>query len=179
MIKFIFIGLVLIVIVFVVVVALRPADFRIQRSATIAAPPATVFAHVNDVHKFQEWSPWAKMDPNSKIVFEGPEAGTGAKFSWAGNKDVGEGAMTVTDSKPAELVQFRLDFKKPFEATNTDDFSFKPDGDKTVVTWGMSGKNNFMFKAVGLFMDCDKMVGKDFEKGLDNLKTLAEAEAKK
>ncbi len=179
MLKFILIGLVVIVIAFVIVVSLRPTDFRVQRSATIAAPPAAVFTHVNDVHKFQEWSPWAKVDPNSKIVFEGPEAGTGAKFSWAGNKDVGEGAMTVTDSKPAELVQFRLDFKKPFEATNTADFSFKPEGDKTVVTWGMSGKNNFLFKAVGLFMDCDKMVGKDFEKGLDNLKTLAEAEAKK
>ena len=175
MFKFILIGLVLLVIVFVVVVALRPDNFRVQRSATIAAPPATVFAYVNDLHKFQEWSPWARRDPNSKIVFQGPDAGTGASFSWAGNKEVGEGAMTLTESKPAELVQFRLDFKKPFEASNTADFSFKPEGDKTVVTWGMSGKNNFVFKAVGLFMDCDKMIGKDFEAGLDNLKALAEA----
>jgi len=179
MLKIVLISLAIIVVVFVVVVSLQPTDFRIARSATIAAPPATIFGHVNDVHKFQVWSPWAKIDPNSKIVYEGPQEGTGAKFNWAGNKEVGEGAMTVTDSRPSDLVQFRLDFKKPFEATNTAEFTFKPDGDRTVVTWAMSGKNNFMFKAVGLFMDCDKMVGEKFEKGLADLKTLAEAEAKK
>jgi len=179
MLKIVLISLAVIVVVFIVVVSLQPTDFRIARSATIAAPPAIIFAHVNDLHKFQDWSPWAKIDPNSKIVYEGPQEGTGAKFSWAGNKEVGEGVMTVTDSHPSDRIQFRLDFKKPFEATNTAEFTFKPEGDGTVVTWAMSGKNNFMFKAVGLFMNCDKMVGGQFEKGLADLKTLAEAEAKK
>ena len=179
MLKIVFISLAIIVVVFVVVAALQPSAFRVARSTTIAAPPAIIFGHVNDLHKFQVWSPWAKIDPNSKIVYEGPQEGTGAKFSWAGNKEVGEGAMTVTNSRPGDLVQFRLDFKKPFEATNTAEFTFKPDGDRTAVTWAMSGKNNFMFKAVGLFMNCDKMIGGQFEKGLADLKTLAEAEAKK
>jgi uncharacterized protein YndB with AHSA1/START domain len=179
MLKIVFISLAIIVVVFVVVAALQPSAFRVARSTTIAAPPAIIFGHVNDLRKFQVWSPWAKIDPNSKIVYEGPQEGTGAKFSWAGNKEVGEGAMTVTDSRPGDLVQFRLDFKKPFEATNTAEFTFKPDGDRTAVTWAMSGKNNFMFKAVGLFMNCDKMIGGQFEKGLADLKTLAEAEAKK
>ena len=179
MLKIVFISLAIIVVVFVVVAALQPSAFRVARSTTIAAPPAVIFGHVNDLHKFQVWSPWAKIDPNSKIVYDGPQEGTGAKFSWAGNKEVGEGAMTVTDSRPGDLVQFRLDFKKPFEATNTAEFTFKPDGDRTAVTWAMSGKNNFMFKAVGLFMNCDKMIGGQFEKGLADLKTLAEAEATK
>ncbi len=179
MLKIVFISLAIIVVVFVVVVALQPSAFRVARGTTIAAPPAIIFGHVNDLHKFQVWSPWAKIDPNSKIVYEGPQEGTGAKFSWTGNKEVGEGAMTVTDSRPPEQVQFRLDFKKPFEATNVAEFTFKPNGDGTVVTWAMSGKNNFMFKAVGLFMNCDKMIGGQFEKGLADLKSLAEAEAKK
>lgn len=179
MLKIVFISFAIIVVVFVVVVALQPSAFRVARSTTIAAPPAIIFGHVNDLHKFQVWSPWAKIDPNSKIVYDGPQEGTGAKFSWVGNKEVGEGAMTVTDSRPADLVQFRLDFKKPFEATNTAEFTFKPEGEKTVVTWAMSGRNNFAFKAFGLFMDCDKMIGSKFEEGLADLKTLTEAEAKK
>src|SRR4051794_28541053 len=109
MLKIVLISLAVIVVGFVAVVARRPSNFRIARSVTIAAPPAVIFAHVNDLHKFQEWSPWARIDPNSKVDYEGPQAGTGAKFSWSGNKEVDEGAMSVTDSRPAELVQFRLD----------------------------------------------------------------------
>src|SRR5688572_22597837 len=157
--------LVVAIVAVLVIASMQPADFRVQRSITIAAPPATVFPHVNDLHKFQEWSPWAKLDPNAKMTYEGPESGTGAKYQWAGNNKVGEGAMSIIDSRPNEKVDFKLEFKKPFEATNTADFVFKPESDKTSVTWGMSGQKNLIMKAMGMFMDCDKMIGADFEKG--------------
>ncbi len=163
------------VVVLLIVVALQPADFRIARSTAMSAPPAAVFAQVNDLHKFQDWSPWAKLDPAAKTAFQGPPAGTGASFGWAGNMQVGEGTMTITESRPGELVRFQLDFKKPMAGTNTAEFTFKPEGDKTVVTWSMSGHNNFMAKAVGLVINCDKMVGGQFEKGLADLKTIVEA----
>ncbi len=179
MLQTILISLAVIIAGFVVVVALQPSTFRITRNISIQAPPDVVFGHVNDLHQWQEWSPWAKMDPNAKMTYEGPDAGIGAKYYWTGNNKVGEGAMTITDSRPSDLVQFKLEFKRPFVATNTADFTFKPEGDQTLVTWGMSGTNNFMFKAVGLFMNCDKMVGGDFEKGLADLKKVAEADAAK
>jgi len=168
----ILIAIAVLIVVFVIVVAMRPADFRVSRSATIPAPVAAVFEQVNDLHKFQDWSPWAKIDPNCKLTYDGPPVGVGASFAWAGNKDVGEGRMTVIDSKPGELVKFRLEFLKPFKATNTAQFDFKSAGNQTDVTWSMYGQNNFMMKAFSLFMDCDKMVGPDFEKGLANLKTV-------
>lgn len=118
-----------------------------------------------------------EKDPTAKTHFEGPSAGTGASFSWAGNSKVGEGRMTITDSRPDELVRFKLDFLKPFQASNVAEFTFKPEGNQTFVTWSMSGKNNFLFKAVGLFMNCDKIVGNQFERGLANLKSLAETRA--
>src|ERR1041385_2038643 len=168
----ILIALGVLIVVLAIVVAMRPDDFRVSRSATIPAPAAVVFDQVNDLHRFQDWSPWAKIDPNCKVTYDGPPAGAGASFAWAGNKDVGEGRMTVIESRPGELVRFRLEFLKPFKATNTAEFTFKPAGNQTEVTWSMFGKNNFIMKAVGLFMDCDKMVGPDFEKGLANLKTV-------
>ena len=164
---------------FAVAVAMQPAEFRVSRSITIAAAPSTIFAQVNDLHKCQDWSPWAKIDPACKIAFEGPSAGTGAKFSWSGNDKVGEGRMTITDSGPNELVRMRLDFLRPFKATNTAEFTFQPEGNQTKVTWSMSGTRNFLFKAFGLFVNCDKMIGPDFEKGLASMKAIAEAEAKK
>ena len=168
----ILIALAVLVVVFIVIVATRPSDFRVTRSATIPRAAELVFGQVNDLHKFQDWSPWAKIDPQCKVTYDGPPAGVGASFAWAGNKQVGEGRMTVIESRPGELVRFKLEFLKPFKATNTAEFNFKPTGNQTEVTWSMSGKNNFIFKAVGLFMDCDKMVGPDFEKGLANLKTV-------
>lgn len=166
-----------VLVIFIVVVALRSPDFRVARSASIAAPPAAVFPHVNDLRKWQMWSPWAKMDPNCKINYDGPEAGTGASYTWAGNKKVGEGRLTVMESCPGVLVRLKLEFMKPFQATNSAEFTFKPDGGKTVVTWAITGRKNFMFKAFSLFKDCDKMIGADFEKGLASLKALVEGEA--
>ena len=179
MFKKIAIVLVVIVAAFLAVAALQPADFRITRAASMAAPPETVFPHVNDMHQWQEWSPWAKIDPAAKVSFDGPPSGKGAGFAWDGSMKLGAGRMTVIESQPSELIRFQLDFEKPMKGTNLAEFTFKPEGGQTVVTWSMSGKNGFMGKAVGLIMNCDKMVGGQFEKGLATLKTLAEAEAKK
>jgi uncharacterized protein YndB with AHSA1/START domain len=160
---------------FAAVVASRPSEFRITRSAVIAADPATVFAQVNDVRRFQDWSPWAKRDPQAKMTFEGPSAGNGAAFSWSGNRGVGHGTMTVTESQPNERVQFRLDFLKPMKATNTAEFTFEPTAEGTRVTWSMYGNSEFMCKAIGMFMNMDKTIGGDFEKGLAELTRIAEA----
>ena len=165
MLKKILIVLAVIVVVCVVVVALQPAEFRVTRSATIAAPPETVFAQVNDLHKWEAWSPWAKLDPAAKYSYDGPAAGVGAAFAWSGNNEVGEGRMTITESRPAELVRFRLDFVKPFKGTSTSEFTFKPEGNQTIVAWTMMGQNNFISKAMHLCMDCDKMLGGSFEQG--------------
>lgn len=159
----------------VAVISTRPNDFKMSRSATMSASPEVVFAQVNDLHAWQAWSPWAKLDPTATNSFEGPAAGTGSAMSWAGNNQVGAGKMTIIESHPYDLIRFKLEFLKPFVATNTSEFTFKPEGNQTVVTWSMSGKNNFIAKAVGLFMNCDKMVGDQFEKGLADLKTISQS----
>jgi len=178
MLKKILIAIAAIVVVFVVVVAIQPSEFRIVRSATISAPAPAVFAQVNDFHNWEAWSPWAKVDPAMKQAYEGPPAGTGAIYTWAGNDQVGEGRMTLTESRPSDLIRIKLEFLKPFAATNTAEFTFKPEGNQTVVTWSMAGENNFVAKAVHLFMNMDKMVGGDFEKGLARMRAVVEAAPK-
>ncbi len=167
-----------IVVLFLIIVALRPSEFRVARSTTVAAPPEIVFPQVNDLHKWEAWNPWGKIDPNMKLAYEGPAAGVGAVHAWAGNNKVGEGRMEIIESRAPELIRFRLDFYQPMAGTSTAAFTFKPEGDQTLVTWAMSGKNNFMAKAFGLFVNCDKMIGSQFEKGLADLKAIAEAAAK-
>jgi hypothetical protein len=162
----------------VVAVATRPTNFRIIRVATFSVPLSYAFEQVNDLHKWEAWSPWAKMDPSMKRTYEGPPAGTGAIHSWKGNSKVGEGRMTITESRPSELVRIKLEFLKPFKATNTAEFTFKPVGEQTEVTWSMSGTNNFFGKAFDLFMNMDKTVGADFERGLAAMKALLEAGSK-
>ncbi len=134
---------------------------------------------MNDLHNWEAWSPWAKLDPAARQTYDGPPAGVGAAFAWSGNMQVGEGRMTITESRPNELVRLRLDFVKPFKGTNTAEFTFQPDGDQTGVTWAMTGTRTFIPKAIGLFVSCDKMLGGFFEKGLVQLKAVAEAAAKK
>jgi uncharacterized protein YndB with AHSA1/START domain len=163
-----------IVLGFLVVVAMQPADFRVTRTATIAAPAAAVFAQVNDFHNWQAWSPWEKMDPAMKRTYEGAPVGRGAIYAWVGNKEVGEGRMTVTESRPNELIRIKLEFVKPFRATNVAEFSFEPRGDQTAVTWTMTGEKNFLTKAIHLFMNIDTMVGGSFETGLAQMKALVE-----
>ncbi|MGH8065598.1 MAG: SRPBCC family protein [Candidatus Entotheonellia bacterium] len=178
MLKKILIALVAIIAVFVGVVALQPSEFRVARTATISAPAPAVFAQVNDFHNWEAWSPWAKRDPAAKATFEGPSAGTGAIFRWAGNEEVGAGSMTITESRPSDLIRIKLEFLKPFAATNTAEFTFKPEGNQTAVTWSMAGKNNFIAKAVCLFMNMDKTVGGDFEEGLARMQSVVEAAPK-
>jgi len=173
MLKKIAIALAAIVVIFAAVVALQPAAFRIERSATVAAPPEAAFALVNDFHNWETWSPWEKLDPAMKKSFEGASSGTGAIYAWAGNSKVGEGRMTVLESRPHELIRIKLEFLKPFASTHTAEFTFKPEGGQTVVTWSMFGNNNFMAKAFGLFVDMDQLIGKDFENGLAQMQAVA------
>ena len=168
----ILIALGIVAVVFVVVVALRPSDFRVTRSATVAAPAEAVFAQVNDLHNWEAWSPWAKLDPAAKTTYDGPAAGVGAGFAWDGNNKVGQGHMAITESRPHELIRFKLDFLKPFKGTNMAEFTFKAEGNQTEVTWTMSGEYNFISKAIGLFINCDKMVGGQFEQGLAQLNSV-------
>lgn len=173
----ILLALALVGILLLVVVAGQPDEFKMSRAAQIAAPPEKIFPQVNELRKWDAWSPWAKLDPNAKNSFEGPAAGVGAAMTWAGNKKIGEGKMTITASHPHHLIGLKLEFLRPFKTTNTAEFAFKPTGGGTTVVWSMAGKSNFFFKAFGLFMNCDDLAGKDFEKGLANLKSITEAAA--
>ena len=175
----ILISLAVVVVLFVIIVALRPSEFRISRSLAMAAPAETTFEQINALRNWETWNPWAKLDPNCKMTYEGPPSGVGASYSWAGNSKVGEGRSTITESKPAELVRLRLEFFKPMQATNAGEFTCKPEGSKTIVTWTMTGKNTFIAKAFVMFLNCDKMIGGQFEKGMADLKTVAEAAARK
>jgi hypothetical protein len=159
----------------VMVVATQPEDFKVTRMTTIKAPTERVFDHVNDFHKWDAWSPWAKLDPNMKTTYSGADAGQGASYYWVGNDDVGEGKMTIVESHPSSHVKIDLEFIKPFAAQNVTEFMLKPEGDVTEVTWTMHGKNGFIGKAMCLAMDMDKMVGGDFEKGLGQMKTVVES----
>ena len=163
------------IIIFIIAAAMQPSDFRVTRTATISAPASAVFAQVNELQKWDAWSPWAKLDPEAKNSFEGPASGVGAIMRWTGNNKVGQGSMTIMESRPGEFISFKLEFLKPFAATNTAEFTFTSENDQTTVTWTMYGKNNFMSKAMGLIMNCEKMVGGQFEKGLAALKSLVEA----
>jgi len=132
------------VVLLLVVIALRPSQFSVSRSGTVAAPSDAVFEQVNDLHNWEGWSPWAKLDPAAKGTYEGPSAGVGASFAWAGNRNIGEGRMTITESRPYDLVRFKLDFLKPFKGTNTAEFTFKPEGSQTRVTWTI--RSQFVFR---------------------------------
>lgn len=178
MIKKLLLGLVAVIAVLLAVVATRPADFHIERSATVPGEPEVAYSIVNDFQRFGEWSPWEKLDPAMKKTFDGPKSGVGSKYSWAGNDQVGAGTMEITAVDENKKVTMDLHFLKPFEASNVTTYSFAPEGTGTKVTWAMDGKNNFMAKAFGLVMDMDKMVGGDFDRGLASLATVAEAEVK-
>ena len=178
MLKIVSIGLLAAVVVLLVVIALQPSTFRVERSATIDAPSSAVFAQVNDFHKWEAWNPWAKIDPAMKQTYEGAPTGPGAVYSWAGNSEVGVGRMTIVDSRPSDLIRVKLEFFKPMAGTSTAEFTFKPEGDQTAVTWSMVGQNNFIGKAMCLVVNMDRMIGGQFEKGLAQMKAAAETAAK-
>lgn len=153
-----------------IVIALRPSKFLCVRSAALGAPPGAVFPLVNNFTRWPEWSPWHKLDPNIKYTYSGPASGVGASVHWAGNKKAGEGRMTITESVPGDRIATRVEFIKPFASVCVQNFTFEPQSTGgAYVTWSMHGNANFMMKAMGLFMDCDKMAGRAFEEGLANL----------
>lgn len=159
------------------VINAQPADFTVTREIVIAAPASVIYPHVNTTRAWEAWSPWAKIDPNGKFSYEGPEAGVGAITRWAGNMELGVGSSTITENHTNERVQFRLDFEKPLKGTSTAEFTFTPaEHGGTRVSWTMHGTNNFIGKAVGLVIDCETMMNAMFDKGLANLKAVAEAE---
>lgn len=173
MLKKISMALILVMVVILGLALTQPDSFKVQRSATIKAPPAKVMAYLNDFHQWQAWSPWEKLDPNMKRSFEGAASGPGAVYAWNGNDQVGAGRMEITGSAPTQL-DIKLDFIKPFASSNRTEFVLQPQGDATLVTWTMTGPSQFITKLMGVFFSMDKMVGKDFEKGLAQLKAAAE-----
>ena len=168
--------LVVVVVVLVVVVATRADTYHVERSTKVNAPADVVFATVSDFRAFPEWSPWAKRDPAMKTTISSPSSGVGATYAWEGNKEVGKGKMTITESNAPTRVRERLEFLEPFASVADTGMDIKPDGTTAAtVTWSMDGRNNFIGKAFSVFMNMDKMIGKDFDDGLANIKRVAEA----
>jgi hypothetical protein len=165
-------------IVFAGFVATRPGTYHVERSTVVGATAAVVYDQLDDYASFVQWSPWEKLDPSMKKTFDGPSQGVGASYTWAGNDKVGKGKMTIVAADGKGLVEERLEFIEPFASVAQTTFRLSPDGAGTRVTWSMDGTNNFVSKLFGLFMNMDKMIGKDFEAGLASLKTLAESRAK-
>ena len=165
-------GVVALLVGLLVYAATRPNAFRVQRSATVPAPPEAVYGRIADFHHWPDWSPWEKIDPNMKRTHAGPESGPGASYEWEGNKKVGRGRMTITDASRPSRVTIQLDFLKPFEAHHTVEFTLEPNSTGTHVTWAMFGRQPYLFKVMTLFFNMDRAVGRDFEKGLANLRTL-------
>lgn len=177
MLKKFVIGLVAIIAVVAAVLAaaaFQPDSFRVQREVTIQAPPAKVFALVDDFRQWPAWSPWEKLDPAMKRTLGGPATGKGATYAWEGNDDVGRGRMEITDSAAPARLAIKLDFIEPFASSNTTEFSFDPAGAGTRVVWVMHGPMPFISKLISVFVSMDRMIGKDFEAGLANLKAAAE-----
>ena len=170
------VGVLALVAVLLVVIATRPAAFRIERSAIIAAPPEVVYAHIADFHRWDRWNPFEKGDTEMKKTYAGA-GGVGASYHYV-SPSAGEGRMTFTALQPQERVGIRAEFIKPFAATNQVEFTLRPAAEGVTVTWAMSGRNPFLGKAVSLFVNMDRMVGGQFDKGLADLKRLSEAEAK-
>jgi len=174
MVKKLLLALLAIVAVFALYVASRPSAFRIERSAAIAAPPAIVYAQLVDFHRWSAWSPWSHLDPHMSVQYGGASSGQGSVYEWSGNDKVGQGRMTMVDARAPEEIGVKLEFMKPWSQTNQTRFLLKPEAGGTRVVWSMSGENDFVGKAFGVFMNMDKMVGGDFEKGLASLRLVAE-----
>ncbi|UTW09095.1 SRPBCC family protein [Pseudomonas benzenivorans] len=174
MLSYLLLTLAVIVILLLVLIARQPDQFRVERSAFMAAPAEAVFVQVNDFHNWPQWSPWARRDPAMRVDYQGADAGVGAVYRWSGNKAVGEGSATIIESRASERVRILLDFLKPFKASNEALFSFAEELGGTRVSWSMSGHKNFMAKAAHLLMDMDKLIGGDFEQGLEQLRQVVE-----
>jgi uncharacterized protein YndB with AHSA1/START domain len=174
MIKAIALAVILPIAAVLIFAATRPDDFRVQRATSIKAPPGKIFPFINEFDRWGAWSPYEKRDPAMKRSRSGPASGKGAVYAWEGNRQVGSGRMEITEASPPSKIVIKLDFLKPFEAHNTAEFMLEPKGDATNVTWAMHGPNRYIGKVMQVFFDMDQMIGKDFEAGLANLKSVAE-----
>jgi hypothetical protein len=171
---YIAIALVLVVAALLAYAATRPDSFRVQRSTGISAPAERIFPLIANLKSMNTWNPFVEPDPTIKLAYSGPDSGKGAANTWSGNSKVGEGRIEVTDASPSSSVTMRLDMHKPMKAHNAVEFTLQPNGSGTTVTWAMSGRQPFIGKLMTVFIDCDKMVGRQFEKGLGKLKAIAE-----
>jgi hypothetical protein len=174
MLKKIAIGVVAILVIILGLAAMKPDTFTVKRVVSIKAPPEKIAALITDFHQWSSWSPWEHLDPAMKRTFTGAASGKGAVYEWEGNKDVGKGRMEILDAASPIKTVIKLDFLQPFESHNTTEFTMLPQGETTTVSWDMSGPMPFISKIMSVFMSMDAMIGKDFEKGLSNLKTVAE-----
>ena len=168
------IALVVLVVALVAYAATKPDAFRVQRSTGINAPAERIFPLIANLKSMNTWNPFVEPDPAIKIAYSGPDSGKGAAHTWSGNGKVGEGRIEITDAAPSSRVTMRLDMLKPMKASNLVEFTLQPTGDSTAVSWAMSGRQPFIAKLMTVFIDCDKMVGSQFEKGLGKLKAIAE-----
>ncbi|MEO8034498.1 MAG: SRPBCC family protein [Acidobacteriota bacterium] len=166
--------IVLVIAVILVIAATKPAVFRVERRASIMAPPEKIFPLINDFHNWPAWSPWEKLDPDMKRTFSGSASGPGAAYAWEGNSKAGAGRMEITEAIPSSKILIKLDFLKPFEAHNTIEYTLERQGSATNVNWAMYGPSPFVSKVMQVFMSMDRMIGKDFEAGLSNMKAAAE-----
>jgi hypothetical protein len=174
MLKALLIGLVALIVLLLIYAATRPDNFRVERSVVIAAPAEKVFPLIDTLQDWRAWSPYERKDPAMQRTYAGPASGVGAAYAWKGNKEVGEGRMEIVQSTASSTVRFKLDFAVPFEAHNEAVFTLEPVAGGTRVRWTMNGASPFMFKLMGLFVNMDVMIGRDFEAGLAALKTQAE-----
>ena len=174
MLKNIAIAVVVLIAAVLVFAATRPDNFRVQRATSVKAPPERIFPLITDLHSWGSWSPWEKKDPAMKRTYSGAASGKGAVYAWEGNSKVGEGRMEITDVSPPSKVAIKLDFVKPMEGHSIAEFTLEPKGDSTNVTWTMYGPTAYVAKVIGIFVSVDSMIGKEFETGLANLRTVAE-----
>ncbi|HEY4842045.1 MAG TPA: SRPBCC family protein [Terriglobales bacterium] len=164
----------LVVLAILVIAAFRSGTIQILRSRSIQAPPDKVFALIDDFHNWKQWAPQDVEDPAMKRTFSGSEHGLGAASEWSGSGNSGKGRMSIVESEPPKKIVIKVDFVKPFEAHNVNEFTLESVGAPTLVTWKMHGTNAYFMKVMGLFVNMDKMMGKHFERGLDNLKIVCE-----
>jgi hypothetical protein len=180
MLKKIGLAVALVVVLILGLAALQPADYVVRRETVINAPAEKIFPYLNSAKLGEKWGPWLEVDPDAKMTYSGPESGVGSKGSWDGGKQLGTGSATIDESVPNERVGIALEYSKPMVMTQHSVYELKPAGEQapaqTVMSWTVTGKNNFMGRVMCLFMNMDKMVGSMFEKGLSNLKTLVESQ---
>ncbi len=177
MLKKIFIGLGVIILFILGYAAMQPAAYTLGRSVVINSTPEKIFPHINSAQKLNEWMPWAAMDPNMKTNFDGPAEGVGSVMAWDSQGDMGVGQSTITESISNSRVRTKIEYYKPMEMNQISDITLTPEVDSTKVTWSVNGENNFIGKIFSMFVNMDKMVGPEFEKGLNTLKAKVENES--